>query len=210
MSEVSFDLDAGNVALDFANTNNWHASPHPQENLHDYNDLVAWGEAAGLLSPELNKYACSLESETPELAESTYQTAIRFREAIYRIFSHRYAGSEIPPADLEFLNSMIYQAMSHRRLVPEGDEFHWEWDSQCDEPNVVLWKVALAAGDLLSSNEVTRVRECEDDRGCGYLFIDQSKNHSRRWCSMESCGNRAKAQRHYSRSKGEDRVVRTA
>jgi len=46
---------------------------------------------------------------------------------------------------------------------------------------------------------VDRVRECEDDRGCGFLFIDQSKNRSRRWCSMESCGNRAKARQHYAR-----------
>ncbi len=205
MSEVSFDLDAGNISLDFANTSNWHASAHPQENLHDYNDLVAWGEAAGLLSPEVNKHACSLADDEPTLAERTYQTAIQFREAIYRIFSHRYAGKAIPEADLEMLNTMIYQAMLHRRLVPEDGGFEWEWDSQCDEPYVVLWKVALAAGELLTSSEVNRVRECEDDRGCGFLFIDQSKNHSRRWCSMDSCGNRAKALRHYSRSKAEEK-----
>ncbi len=206
MSEVSFDLDAGDISLDFANTNNWHASAHPQENLHDYNDLVAWGEAAGLLAPEVNKHACNLADEQPEQAELTYRTAIEFREAIYRIFSRRYAGEVVPEADLELLNAMIYQAMLHRRLVRADGGFEWEWDSQCDEPNVVLWKVAMAAGDLLTSDMVERVRECEDDRGCGYLFIDQSKNHSRRWCSMESCGNRAKALRHYSRSKGEEKV----
>jgi len=59
--------------------------------------------------------------------------------------------------------------------------------------------VARSAAELLTSDNVDRVRECEDDRGCGYLFIDQSKNRSRRWCSMESCGNRAKARRYYAR-----------
>jgi predicted RNA-binding Zn ribbon-like protein len=53
---------------------------------------------------------------------------------------------------------------------------------------------------LVTSKEIKRVGECADDRGCGYLFIDTSRNHSRRWCSMEACGNRAKAQRHYQKT----------
>ena len=65
----------------------------------------------------------------------------------------------------------------------------------------VVWPVARSAADLLTSDLLSRVRRCEDDRGCGYLFIDTSRNRSRRWCSMESCGNRAKARRHYARQK---------
>ena len=63
----------------------------------------------------------------------------------------------------------------------------------------ILWPVARSAGELLISDKLDRVRQCADDRGCGYLFVDTSRNRSRRWCSMESCGNRAKAHRHYQR-----------
>lgn len=204
MSEVLFDMDAGDISLDFANTNNWHASAHPEENLHNYDDLVAWGKAAGIITLETNQQTCLLGDERPFEAEIIYQHALQLREAIYHVFSHRYAGTPIPAEDLGLINTTVSVAMTHRRVVPTGDDFVWEWDRDCDDPDMILWKVAIAATNLLTSDKVQRVRECEDDRGCGYLFIDMSKNHSRRWCSMESCGNRAKAQRHYSRSKSEN------
>jgi predicted RNA-binding Zn ribbon-like protein len=67
--------------------------------------------------------------------------------------------------------------------------------------DIILWSVACSAAELLTSEKADRVRECKDDRGCGYLFISQCKNHSRRWCSMESCGNRTKARRHYTKGR---------
>lgn len=204
MSELLFDMDAGDISLDFANTNNWHASAHPEEDMHNYDELVAWGKAAGIISLESNEHTCRLSEERPGEAEVTYQHAIELREAIYRVFSHRYAGIPIPAEDLALINATVSVAMTHRRVVPEDGEFKWEWDRDCDDPDLILWKVAMSAANLLTSDRVTKVRECEDDRGCGYLFIDTTKNHSRRWCSMESCGNRAKAQRHYSRRKAEN------
>ena len=94
---------------------------------------------------------------------------------------------------------MVREALAHLQLTPLEDGFRWDWSPEIDGANLILWPVARAAAELLTSDKATRVRVCEDDRGCGYLFIDQTKNHSRRWCSMESCGNRAKARRHYSR-----------
>ena len=194
-----YDFDAGDLSLDFANTKNWHASAAPEEYLHSYADLLDWGEQAGLVTHEsvirLNQFA----NERPEESQTTYDLAIQIRETIYRIFSHRYAGEPIPEADLALLNSVVRQAMSHLKLTTQGSEFQWEWIPEIEGADLILWSVARAAAALLTSDKVSRVRECEDDRGCGYLFIDQSKNHSRRWCSMESCGNRAKARRHYSR-----------
>jgi predicted RNA-binding Zn ribbon-like protein len=78
-------------------------------------------------------------------------------------------------------------------------EFAWDWAEDPDSLDRVLWVVARSAGELLTSDQLDRVRQCADDRGCGYLFLDTSRNRSRRWCSMESCGNRAKARRHYQR-----------
>ncbi len=203
MSEDSFESDAGDVSLDFANTNDWHASDHPIENIYNYVHLVAWGKSVGLVSPELATQLSLLAKEHPEDAKHAYTDAIQLRETIYSIFSRRYAGKSISEQDLEILNSVISVAKSHQKLVPAEAKFTWEWKDDHDGTNIIVWKVALSAVDLLTSDKVSRVRQCEDDRGCGYLFIDVTKNHSRRWCSMDSCGNRAKARRHYSRSKKE-------
>lgn len=199
MSENLYDFDAGDLSLDFANTNNWHGSDHPVEMLGSYLGLVAWGKQAGLLTPEAARRLQELVQAQPNKVDHLYERAIQVREAIYRIFSRRYAGKPIPKADLVLLNSLVREAMTHRQLVQSGDGFNWAWTPDMDGINLILLPVAFAAAHLLASPMISRVRECEDDRGCGYLFLDLSKNHSRRWCSMESCGNRAKARRHYSR-----------
>jgi predicted RNA-binding Zn ribbon-like protein len=201
MSEDSFDFEAGDLSLDFTNTSNWHASEHPEESLHSYSDLLAWGKAAGVLAPESVDRLTRLSLEQPEEAQKAYRFAVQTREAIYRIFSNRHAGRPVSEKDSAALNALVHEAITHRQLVPRDDHFQWEWKSDGREPNLILWEVAFAAAELLTSDKAEWVRECEDDRGCGYLFLDLSKNHSRRWCSMESCGNRAKARRHYSRSK---------
>jgi len=203
MSEFSFDLDAGDLSLDFSNTSNWHASEHPEESLHDYFDLLAWGMAADVISQESAEQLSRMAHDQPQVAELAYHRAIQTREAIFRIFSNHYAGEPVSEKDLTDLNALIGEAAAHRQLVPSNHHYQWQLKPDGLDSNLILWSVAIAAAELLTSEKVVWVRECEDDRGCGYLFIDLSKNHSRRWCSMESCGNRAKARRHYSRSKVE-------
>lgn len=194
-----YDFDAGDLSLNFANTQDWHASKKPVENLKSFDDLITWGEQASLLSPELARQLHQQAIEQPADASRSYDFAIQVREALYRIFSRRYLGEPVPEVDLALLNSVISQAMSHLQLAPAGSEFQWEWSADINGASRILWPVARAAAELLTSDVASDVRMCEDDRGCGYLFIDQTKNHSRRWCSMESCGNRAKARRHYSK-----------
>ena len=194
-----YDFDAGDLSLDFSNTKNWHGSKKPIETLKSYADLVNWGVEAGLIDPNAAEHLNRTASLHPNEAEELYEFAIQVREAIYRIFSNRYAGKSISEADLSLVNNVACEAMSHLQLTPSGNKFSWQLPSNIVDASLILWPVARAAAELLTSDKATRVRECEDDRGCGYLFIDQTKNHSRRWCSMESCGNRAKAKRHYSR-----------
>ena len=201
MSDKRFDFDneSGNLSLDYANTKNWHASEHPIEGLNKHEDVIDWGEAAGLLTSQEAEQLHRLASERPDQAMADYEKAIELRETIYRIFSCRYSGRPVSPADLALFNSVAQEAMAHLKLVPVNGGFRWEWAKDSVDIGMILWPVARAAAELMTSEQIDRVRECEDDRGCGYLFIDQSKNRSRRWCSMESCGNRAKARRHYSR-----------
>ena len=194
-----YDFDAGDLSLNFANTQDWHASDKPVENLKSFDDLVTWSEQACLVTPELAQHLHQQAIEQPDDTANAYDFAIQVREALYRIFSRRYAGEPILEADLALLNSVVSQALAHLQLTPAGGEIQWEWAADVYGANRILWPVARAAAELLTSDKASDVRICEDDRGCGYLFIDQTKNHSRRWCSMDSCGNRAKARRHYSK-----------
>lgn len=197
MSEKIYDFESGDLSLDYANTKVWHASEKPEEKLNQYDDLVSWGEEAGLVSSESAQRLGRLPVEQPKNAVAAYNFAILLREAIYRIFSNWYADRSIPESDLALLNSVLREAMSHLQLSPMQGEIRWSWSPEIDGIEFILWPVAHSAAELLTSDKASRVHECDDDRGCGYLFIDQSKNRSRRWCSMESCGNRAKARRHY-------------
>jgi len=199
MSEYTFDHDSGSLALDFSNTSEWHASEKPSEHLHNFADLVDWGEEFLLLPAHEARRLRQSASEQPEQAAQSYEHAIQLREALFAIFSSRYRGRPIPEPALTLLNEMVRRAMAHLQLVPVGGELNWKWAPEVEGVNLILWPVARAAAELLTSEKSGRVRECDDDRGCGWLFIDQSKNRSRRWCSMESCGNRAKARRHYAR-----------
>jgi predicted RNA-binding Zn ribbon-like protein len=194
-----YDFESGALSLDYANTNEWHASESPVEHLADFSSLVNWGMEAGLVSAEAAEQLRQMAADQPEEASQAYKLAIQLREAIYRVFSHHFAGTPVPEADLTLLNDIACQAMSHLELIEHENTFKWRFPPTLRGVNLILWPVARHAAQLLTSDQAARVRECEDDRGCGYLFIDQTKNHSRRWCSMESCGNRAKARRHYSR-----------
>jgi predicted RNA-binding Zn ribbon-like protein len=132
-------------------------------------------------------------------ATGAFDRAIRLREAIYRVFSNQAWEKRVNPNDLAILNEALPQAMSHLQITPSSQGFDWEWTKVQDEFDQILWSVARSAGELLTSDNLDRVSECADDRGCGYLFVDMSRNRSRRWCSMEACGNRAKAARNYER-----------
>ena len=198
---TDFDYGSGELCLDFSNTLDWHTSDHPGERLPDFNALVSWGEGAGILASEKASGLRQLASQQPDQAKAVYERAIQLREAVYGIFSHRYYQDPIQPADLQFLNATLSRSLPHLQVVSSPEGYIWEWRDDSGELDQVTWPVVRSAAELLTSDYLERVRVCEDDRGCGYLFVDNTRNHSRRWCSMESCGNRAKARRHYARQR---------
>jgi predicted RNA-binding Zn ribbon-like protein len=201
MAQNDWDLDSGNLALDFANTAEFHASDHPDELLKTYADLVSWSEATGNLTSQAGKALLTKSRREPRIAEKVLKEALELRELIYRIFS-ALAGNEIPDeADLSNFNQILAASLNNARVKSIEQGFTWDWQNMGETLDSMLWPIARESANLLTSPEVKRVGECADDRGCGYLFIDTSRNHSRRWCSMEACGNRAKAQRHYQRKK---------
>lgn len=192
------DLIGGEFCLDFVNTVGNHKGDSPNEHLDDYADLVVWSRHAGILSSRATYTLLHESKKRPDDARQVYEQAIVLREALYRIFAARSTRTAPKGSDLGILNTWLGFALRHTRVIPRGAYFAWGWETLETALDRMLWPIVRSAADLLTSDRVERVRECEGDR-CGWLFIDASKNHSRRWCSMGDCGNRAKAQRFYRR-----------
>jgi len=183
------------ICLEFTNTMRWHASVRPDETLRSYADLVAWARTAGLASDRSARRLLSRAKEHQADADLALTRAISLREAIYRIFLAEMNDTPAQGTDLDVLNGAISQLTDGVRLAQARGEFTWEWRVDKEALDSFLWPIALSAVELLLSEDRHWVGQCADDRGCGWLFLDTSKNHSRRWCDMNDCGNRAKQRR---------------
>ena len=196
-----WDLTAGSTALDFANTLEWRRGEQLCEKIDSYADLVDWSASVGIISNSEQRRLLTVATQNRSRAAAAKENALALREILYRIFSAYAQDREAAPGDLRALNDVLADAMARTQIDWTGEGFSWGWRNEGISLVRVIWAIARAAGELLTSPEIKRVGECADERGCAYLFIDQSRNHSRRWCSMDSCGNRAKAKRHYQRQR---------
>jgi predicted RNA-binding Zn ribbon-like protein len=195
-----FGLSTPGLCLGFANTLEDRLTGHPHETLNSYGDLLAWGCRRGILTGREAAHLTQEASRRAAEAGSMLERSIALREVVYRIFSAVAASRSPPPADLVILNTALAGALATLRVVAMGDRFTWVWVRGEEALDRVVWPVALSAADLLTSNERRAVRECAA-MNCGWLFLDTTRNRSRRWCDMKVCGNRAKARRHYERKK---------
>ena len=187
------------LCLDFANTAGWHAGDHPEEWLTSYAAVVAWSQHAGAVSDDEAARLLHDAAERPAEAAGVLAQAIALREAIYRIFAASAARQAPEAAALATMNRALPLALAHARVVPAAGDFTWSWDDAgtLDRP---LWPVVRSAAQLLTSNELSRVRACAG-YPCGWLFVDLTKNHSRRWCATQDCGNRVRVRQHYARQR---------
>ncbi len=190
------------VCLDFANTVDWRSGERRLDGLGRYDDLVSWSQRVGLIDESRAKRLLR-ETETRRAeAEDVLRRSIALRESIYRIFSATTHGEKPRGSDLQTLNSALHEALSRLRVARDNGRFVFYWEGNELALDQMLWPVARSAAELLHSPDLERVRECANDEdGCGSLFMDSTKNHNKRWCSMDSCGNRTKARRHYKRAK---------
>ncbi len=188
------------LCLDFVNTISWRTRAQPHERLTSYADLVAWSQDAGVITEHQAQRLLKDAARHPAGAAAVFERAIALREAIYRIFSTVAGGRAPEPADVATLNEALSETTSRLQLAWTAGGFVWSWAGDGDSLEPMLWPVARSAAELLTASESSRVGVCAGE-GCGWLFFDSSKNRSRRWCAMEDCGNRAKARRHYRRSR---------
>lgn len=190
----------GALCLNFAETLEYRPSRFHKESLNSYADLLSWGVQMGVMTDlEADRLANEAITRPKEAAE-VLDRALALREAIYGVFLAVAGGAQPSEADLATLNVTIGETLVNLRIVPTAGGFARGWAERRDALDSVLWPVVWSTLDLLTSEKLALVRECTSP-DCSSLFIDTSKNHSRRWCNMKVCGNRAKAIRHYQRKK---------
>jgi predicted RNA-binding Zn ribbon-like protein len=185
-------------ALEFTKTRGWESRDRTDDELEDFDGLVAWCERRGLLSTTLTRHYRRLARERPELARAAVDGAQALRALIYRVL--RDAGSGCPPTrrQLREITAWLRRYAGARALVRARDGIQWDWHLDRSRADHVLAPVAWSMADLLVAPEFGRVRLCDGD-DCGWLFVDGSRGGVRRWCDMSDCGNRAKVNRFRAR-----------
>jgi len=187
----------GVLCLDFVNTVDWRLREDAADWLLSYADLLAWAEGAGALEPARAGRLARLAAADPAGAERVLQAALRLRETLFRLTRDLIAGAAPAAPDLAEINRAIAEAAPRDALAAEDGRLAWRWPDR-DALETVLTPILWSAGDLLAGPDLARTRLCAAE-GCGWLFLDASRKGNRLWCSMEGCGNREKARRHYRR-----------
>lgn len=199
-SAGNLELVGGRLCLDFANTVSSRSEEPGREYLTSYDDLVSWSLHAGILGEARAAGLRRWAAGNPDRAASVLECGIAQRETIYGIFSAVADGNGPQRDVLSNLNAAIREAFSRLEITPSAKGFEWTWSMEEVDPEQMLRPIVRSAADLLTSKDIGRVRRCGRD-GCDWLFVDMSKNRSRRWCSMGVCGSRVKSHRYYHRKK---------
>jgi len=210
-ASYAFELSGGALCLDFVNTLGNRAGPELlEEHLRTYGDVVEFARQAGAIEdPAAETLHRAAEARRQEAAR-VLDRAIGLREALHRIFDPLARRERPEETGLTGLNAELGRALAHVRISRRDDAYALGWDdlaagvdsgsgppgeARLDAP---LWPVAHSAMEILLEADLSRVGECDSDT-CGFLFLDTTKNRSRRWCDTRICGNRARVRRHRRR-----------
>jgi predicted RNA-binding Zn ribbon-like protein len=169
---AELELAGGNLALDLANTRDGHAPA--RDYLQVPADLVAWARHAAGLEIDADETVLARVLELREIVDAVFRPLARGRRPDAEALD-RLAAAQVPG-----------------RLVRAGDRFELTWDRD------IVGPLAGAAVDLLRGDQLDRLQVCE---ACPWLFLDLSRNHSRRWCSMNVCGGTLKMRRYRARKR---------
>lgn len=190
-----FELVGGALCLDFANTASAVRTDHPRDDLKDYFGLLTWSRQSGVVN---RSKASGLEKAARRRArerERVWRRALKLRRAIYEIFSAVATRKAAPASGLEVLNEELLDSARKTVIVQEKSGFELQLVPEECGLLMPLHAVARDAARLLTSRHLQEVRECHAPT-CSWLFLDRTRNHSRRWCDMTVCGNRMKQVRH--------------
>lgn len=188
----------GRLCLDFANTVAIHDGLSPYDHIARPAQLISWLAKAGVLRrAQADTFAREAEAHAGE-AGAAVRSARRLRDSCYRIFSAIGRGAPPPRDEIEYLNQILSRATCGTRIRQRGSSFGWSWPEGSRLADAATWSIARSAAELLVSHELSRVNECRSST-CAWLFLDTTKNRSRKFCTSSGCGNRTRVRRHYER-----------
>ena len=170
-------------------------SPDGPMRLDDYNDLVDWATKFGVIGADEALRLRRAARREPAAVRAAYGRAVEFRAALDTVLRSLIEGRQPSVTPLAVLRKHEAGALGAAQLVPTPGGFAWTWGSESG-PERPLWPVVHAAIELMTSGPLERVKACAL---CQFLFIDRSKNQSRRWCSMAACGTTEKMRRYTER-----------
>lgn len=196
---LPFKYVAGDPSLELVNTVDWTPRGLVEDRLTDYERLTRWAEGAGVVTARWGARLRARALEHPRQAERTYQDAVALRWQLRQLFVAVAEGKPVSAVrELVEVNGALSAALGQLELAPRAagnsgaGALRWSWRDADDRLESVLWPVLRAAGDLLASDESSRIRECGGD-DCGWMYVDRSRNGLRRWCQMEVCGTKEKS-----------------
>jgi predicted RNA-binding Zn ribbon-like protein len=187
------------LSIKFVNTVAWRLRDPVEDRAASPGAMLKWLAKAGLADrPAASRIDARLK-QFPSEARSFLKDAAALREAIYELFKARIDARKADPAAVKTVNANLARSGRGVGLVRSQRKLSWQPSSGRIAPQQLLKPVAWSAVNLLMGPRAQKVRQCHDERGCGWLFIDESRAQNRRWCSMGDCGNLAKSRRHYHR-----------
>jgi predicted RNA-binding Zn ribbon-like protein len=195
--ERLFQLLAEHPALDFVNTLDWRFREEgAEELLNSYADLVGFAEQSTLLS--------AAQARRLSRADGTraLRPAVDLRETLAEVFYASVDGRSPTHSALAKLERFFGDARSRQKLLWDKPQLRWSLPETENGAELPLWLLSLSACELMTSEAMRLVHAC-DNPECRWLFLDTSRNHTRRWCDMKVCGNRMKARRFKAQRRGE-------
>ena len=195
-----FDLSGGHPALDLVNTLDWRfRESGPEELLEDYSDVLSFAEQSALLpSSETRKL---LRTVSPSKGEKVLSEIRDLRESAAELFYAAIDRRNPSPSSILRLQDCFAAARQQEQLHWTAGKLAWSLPHSSAEPALPLWLLSLSTASLITSEQMSLLRQCGSDE-CRWLFLDASKNHTRRWCNMKICGNRMKARRFKAQHSG--------
>jgi predicted RNA-binding Zn ribbon-like protein len=188
-------LVGGALCLDFVNTTGARASETPRERLVRFADLLAWCQRTGILNARPAARSRRQGAHHPDTQERLLVDARSLREDLFAIFVATASGRRCPANAVERLADRWRRAQRCRTLEVVRDRFALTMRANVADFDRLMTPVVTSAVDLLTSNRLVRVKKCAE---CDWLFVDESKNGSRRWCK-DTCGNRVRSRHRYAR-----------
>jgi len=196
----TFRCPGGALCLDFCNSGQSARGPSGTEWIAGFSDLIDWLEAAGAITGGQAGGLRRAAAASPRAAAQVWGRAIKFRETLFRVLNAKAEGGAVAREDLSDIEAEHARAAPFARLSRTGEGYRWSLDPSAAALDAAMQPLVESALSLLTSAKLERLRRCGNST-CYWLFIDETKNHSRRWCEMASCGNVVKVRRHREKAR---------